>query len=66
MSHIAASPCAAGNSFHFVTWNDDGAGEYCLWSVARPLSEGENAYRFDYFPRLLTPRILDKAWYEVR
>jgi hypothetical protein len=51
--------------FHFVTWNDEGTGEYCLWTIIANRKEKETI-QFEWYPRLLYPKIRDSAWLEVR
>ena len=63
MSHISSniySPSTIDdNYYHFVTWNDDGMGEYCLWRYKIK----ENSPTFHYSPRTLVPR--EKSYLEV-
>lgn len=40
MSHIASNSCQIINNpeidyYHFVTWNDEPLGEYCLWRLCK-------------------------------
>jgi hypothetical protein len=58
---------AALDIFHFVTWNDDGFGEYCLWKLAHAhgsVSSGASVTgpKFEYFPRLIVPKMNDRLW----
>jgi hypothetical protein len=46
--------------FSFVTWNDDGLGEYCLWTIFKNQSD----YYFRCFPRLIS-NVFDLNWLEV-
>jgi hypothetical protein len=62
MTHITCNTNqTTGNTdyeyYHFVTWNDGGLGEYCLWKLK------DTSY--EWFPRLVVPRA-DKSWLEVR
>lgn len=50
--------------FHFVTWNDEGTGEYCLWTIIANRKEKETI-QFEWYPRLLYPKIRDSVWLEV-
>ncbi len=61
-----AGAASALNSkpFHFVTWNDEGTGEYGLWTIIANRREKETI-QFEWFPRLLYPHIRDRAWLEV-
>ncbi|KAL6057154.1 MYND finger domain containing protein [Balamuthia mandrillaris] len=49
--------------FHFVTWNDAGNGEYCLWTIIANRREKETI-QFEWYPRLLFPKIMDRNWLE--
>ena len=51
--------------FHFATWNDDGEGEYCLWTIIANRREKETI-QYEWFPRLLFPKVKDRDWLEVR
>lgn len=63
MTHIACnSNRDVQEPYHYVTWNDDGLGEYCLWKVFRPETERS---KFEYYPRLCIPRMSERNW-EVR
>lgn len=56
------------NYFHFITWNDDGIGEYCFWQI-NILNQSEISHEkstFQYLPKLLIPKITDKIWLEVK
>ncbi len=34
MTHISANTVAdAADAFHLITWNDEGTGEYCVWTI---------------------------------
>ncbi|ELR23589.1 MYND finger domain containing protein [Acanthamoeba castellanii str. Neff] len=68
MAHISSSNnirAAPVNPkpFHFVTWNDEGTGEYCLWTIIANRKEKETI-QFEWYPRLLYPKIRDSAWLE--
>jgi hypothetical protein len=57
MTHIAANPGVQHrDTFDYVTWNDDGLGEYCLWAIEKPTNQ--------WFPRLLG-NIYDESWLMV-
>jgi len=60
-----ASPAAPVNQrpFHFVTWNDEGTGEFCLWTIISNRKEKETI-QFEWCPRLLYPRGRDGAFFE--
>ena len=45
--------------FHFITWNDSGMGDYCLWSVACY----DNDFVFHCSPRLIG-NVYDQPWLE--
>jgi hypothetical protein len=66
MTHISSniyspnSQSVDENYYHFVTWNDDGMGEYCLWRISIPKDASPT---FHYSPRTLVPR--DKSYLEV-
>eukprot|EP01112_Ceratiomyxa_fruticulosa_P011072 TRINITY_DN2979_c0_g1_i1.p1 TRINITY_DN2979_c0_g1~~TRINITY_DN2979_c0_g1_i1.p1 ORF type:complete len:684 (+),score=109.95 TRINITY_DN2979_c0_g1_i1:105-2156(+) len=44
--------------FHYVTWNSEGWGEYCLWRVTHE----EGAVKFEFVPRLVLPILPDRDW----
>lgn len=47
------------SGFHFITWNDEGTGDYCLWHV----SSQYNEYIYHCYPRLLS-NVHDEYWLE--
>lgn len=69
MTHISCNGNQSVHEyFHFVTWNDDGIGEYCLWKVilTKDTSNSETELtRYEYYPKLCVPRIYDRNWLEV-
>ena len=60
MSHIVGSSDPSEEAFHFFTWGDGNAGEYCLWSLTRRADTGR--CMFEVHPRLLAPEVNDAAW----
>ena len=38
--------------FHYVTWNDDWGGEFCLWVLRK---NGDGVITYDWTLRLLIP-----------
>eukprot|EP01133_Synstelium_polycarpum_P006749 gene6749-7844_t len=69
-THIASNPAPIKNdkidSFEYVTWNDDGLGEYCMWSVAKEVAVKNTlpALRFEWITRLIGPIVPDRVWIE--
>lgn len=61
---IGASPQPNPKPFHFVTWNNEGTGEYCLWTIIANRKEKETI-QFEWYPRLLYPKVRDSSWLEV-
>lgn len=57
MTHIASNNILHSDSFDFVTWNDEGTGEYCLWAIDKPPAN-------QWYPRILG-NIYDQAWLTV-
>lgn len=70
MTHIAANQFAYINNtmpedyYHFVTWNDESVGEYCLWRMAKVEKDSKTS-KFEWFPKLIVPKVYDRAWLEV-
>ncbi len=69
MSHLASNTNVLNQNtsdtyFHFVTWNDEGIGEYCLWRIDLATSNGKSM-KFESFPKLVVPKLFDKVWMEV-
>lgn len=46
--------------FHFLTWNDSGLGDYCLWHI----THHNNEYIYHCFPRIIS-NVYDQPWLEV-
>jgi len=60
MTHISSNACqiigAEIDYYHFVTWNDEGLGEYCLWRLCK---DG----KFEYSTRCVVHK-WEKSWLE--
>lgn len=73
ITHIESNEYSTSNKnqFYFITWNDDGYGEYCLWHVIKSISTPSSSsssnflFLFRCIPRLLHS-VFDQAWLEVR
>lgn len=61
----ASTATSALSPFGFVTWCDEGTGEYCVWSLARE-ADAKAAPRMDISCRLLLGKGLDKTFFDVR
>eukprot|EP01119_Soliformovum_irregulare_P025214 TRINITY_DN9277_c0_g1_i1.p1 TRINITY_DN9277_c0_g1~~TRINITY_DN9277_c0_g1_i1.p1 ORF type:complete len:607 (-),score=108.70 TRINITY_DN9277_c0_g1_i1:33-1853(-) len=58
MTHISSNPMAKpskDNVCHFVTWNDDGLGEFCLWKMHRNANAGVEV---SWAARLINPKLI--------
>lgn len=65
-NRVSASVSSASTSSHaFVTWSDEGTGEYCVWSLPKEV-DAKTPPKPDSSCRLLLGKGLDKAFFEVR
>jgi hypothetical protein len=70
MSHISSNNPPAepeNDSYHLVTWNNDGWGEYCLWKIFIVKNNErqfmpQNVFKFEWFPKLIIPGLQDRCW----
>jgi len=59
MTHIASNfQSNSEKNVHFVTWHDDGRGEYCLWKLLWSKTNEKSSIiaKFESCPKLLVPR----------
>lgn len=62
MTHIRANVTSGTDTFDYVAWNDDGLGEYTLWTV---LPRSETSPQFEQRARVLRPMLFPKFVEEV-
>ncbi|GAM29245.1 hypothetical protein SAMD00019534_124210 [Acytostelium subglobosum LB1] len=71
-THISCNPTPRLDrieNFEYVTWNDDGLGEYCLWNVSRESqsaailsNKSMPSLKFEWMTRLIGPIVPDRVW----
>jgi hypothetical protein len=64
-SYSPATEDSINEYFHFITWNEEGFGEYCLWRLHISKEKEHRVAKFECFPRLVNLRVCDKVWLEV-
>lgn len=66
-NRISASVAQSASSpFGFVTWSDEGTGEYAVWSLLRDSGDTKATPKLELSCRLLLGKGLDKSFFDVR